>query len=126
MPRSRWPLLKLLRSPGSACFRQVGGHVCRGHAVLDLRVGDGAVLLSEMQPELTLVAEVQVAFFAVVGLFSGVYAQVALQRLQVTEARSTDLARVRLLARVDQNMSAQMSNLYKTSSARLAFVWLLS
>lgn len=63
MPRSRLPPLKLLRSSGSACFCQVGGHVCRGHAVLDLCVSDGAVLLSEMQPQLTLVAEVQVAFF---------------------------------------------------------------
>lgn len=46
-----------------------------------------------------------------VGLFACVYAEVALQRLQVTEAGSTDLAWVWLLARVDQHMSAQMSNL---------------
>lgn len=46
-----------------------------------------------------------------VGLFACVYAEVALQRLQVTEAGSTDLAWVWLLACVDQHMSAQMSNL---------------
>lgn len=59
MPRSRLPPFPA----ASAHLRQVGGHVrrCR-HAVLDLRVRDGAVLLSQMQPELTLVAEVQVAF----------------------------------------------------------------
>lgn len=84
-----------------------------------------------MQPQLTLVTEVQVAFFTLtkkrekkfkkknlnisilrpdgggwppaymVGLFSSVDAQVALQRLQVPEARSTDLAWIWLLARVD-------------------------
>lgn len=49
--------------PPSAGLCQVSGHVRRGHAVLDLGVGDGAVLLSKVQPQLTLVAEVQVAFF---------------------------------------------------------------
>lgn len=110
----------------SACLRQVSGHVDRGDTVLDLGVGDGAMLLSKMQTELTLVAEVQVAFFTMVGLFSRVYAQVALQSLQVTEARSTDLTRVWLLTRVDQHVGTQMSNLYKTSSTCLTFVWLLS
>lgn len=46
-----------------------------------------------------------------VGLLSRVDAQVALQRLQVTEACSTDLTWVRLLAGVDQHVSAEMSNL---------------
>lgn len=32
-------------------------------AVLGLGVGDGAVLLAEVQPELTLVSEVEVTFF---------------------------------------------------------------
>lgn len=49
-------------APGSARLGQVGGHVGRGHAVLDLGVGDGAVFLPQVQPQLTLVAEVQVAF----------------------------------------------------------------
>lgn len=43
-------LLKLFPSPSSACLCQVSGHVCRRHAVLDLGVSDGAVLLSKMQP----------------------------------------------------------------------------
>lgn len=47
----------------SAHLGQVSGHVRRRrHAILDLGVGDGAVLLSQVQPQLTLVAEVQVAF----------------------------------------------------------------
>lgn len=117
---------KLSPSFSSACLCQVSGHVCRGHTVLDLCVGDGAVLLSQMQPELTLVAEVQVAFFTMVGLFSRVNAQVTLQRLQVTEASPTDLTGIRFLPRVNQHMGAKMSNLYKTSSTRLTFVWLLS
>ncbi len=46
-----------------------------------------------------------------VGLFSRVYTQVALQRLQVPEACSTDLAWIWLLARVDQHVGTEMSNL---------------
>lgn len=46
-----------------------------------------------------------------VGLLPGVYAQVALQRLQVTEPRSTDLTGIWLLARVDQHMGTKVSNL---------------
>lgn len=46
-----------------------------------------------------------------VGLFSCVYAQVTLQRLQVTEACPTDLTGVWLLARVDQHVGAEMSDL---------------
>lgn len=53
----------LLPSPPSASLCQVSRHICRRHAVLDLGVGDGAVLLPKMQPQLTLVTEVQVAFF---------------------------------------------------------------
>lgn len=62
LPPNLLPLFPLL-----AGFGQVGGHIHRGHAVLDLGVGDGAVLLSKMQPQLTLVTEVQVAFFTLVG-----------------------------------------------------------
>ena len=46
-----------------------------------------------------------------VRLFSRVDPQVALQRLQVAEARSADLARIWLLASVDQHVGAEMSNL---------------
>ena len=48
---------------GSAGGAEQGrGRVHRGQAVLDLGVGDGAVLLPEVQAQLALVAEVQVAF----------------------------------------------------------------
>lgn len=55
-----------------------------------------------------------------VGLFSRVDAQVALQRLQVTEACSTDLAWIWLLARVDQHMGTEMSNLKRDQKASSA------
>lgn len=69
MPRSRLPPVENspLSPPDSARRGQVGGHVARRHAVLDLCVGDGAVLLPQMQPKLTLVAEVQVAFLTLKG-----------------------------------------------------------
>lgn len=50
-----------------------------------------------------------------VGLFSRVYAQVTFKRLQVTEACPANLAGVWLLARVDQHMGAEMSDLKKPS-----------
>lgn len=46
-----------------------------------------------------------------IGLLPRVYAQVALQRLEVTEACSTDLAWVWLLTRVDQHVGAEVSDL---------------
>lgn len=46
-----------------------------------------------------------------VGLFSCVNAQVALEGLQVTEACPTDFTGVWLLSRVDQHMGAQMCHL---------------
>lgn len=46
-----------------------------------------------------------------VRLLSGVDAQVALERLQVSEACSTDLTRIRLLTRVDQHVGSEMSDL---------------
>lgn len=49
-----------------------------------------------------------------VGLFSRVDAQVALQRLKVAKASPTDFTRVRLLTRVDEHVSAEMSNLQHT------------
>lgn len=50
-----------------------------------------------------------------VGLFSRVDAQVALQRLQVPETSSTDLTRIWLLPRVDQHVGTEMSNLKHTN-----------
>lgn len=46
-----------------------------------------------------------------VGLFSCVYTQMALQRLQVAKARSANLTRIWLLTRVDQHMGTEMSYL---------------
>lgn len=45
----------------SASLGQVCGHV-RGHAVLNLGVGDRPVFLSQVQAQLALVTKVQVAF----------------------------------------------------------------
>ena len=43
-----------------------------------------------------------------VGLFSRVYTKVALQRLQVTEACSTDLTWIWLLTRVESHVDQQV------------------
>ncbi|TNN67950.1 hypothetical protein EYF80_021919 [Liparis tanakae] len=59
--------------------------------VADLGVGDGAVLLAQVEAQLALVAEVQ--------------------GLQVAEARATGVAGVGLLPRVDQNVGSQMGDL---------------
>lgn len=68
MPRSRLPPVENSPlSPPDSARRGRCGHVARRHAVLDLGVGDGAVLLPQMQPKLTLVAEVQVAFLTLKG-----------------------------------------------------------
>lgn len=61
-----------------------------------------------------------------VGLFSCVYAQVALQRLQVTEAGSTDLTWIWLLTRMDQHMSAEMSNLENNQKDSIFSFFLIS
>jgi len=47
---------------GSAGLHQACEHVARGPAVLSLGVGDRAVLLPQMKPQLTLVSEVEVTF----------------------------------------------------------------
>lgn len=57
MPWSSWRLCAC-----SARLGQVRGHFDRGHAILDLGVGDRSMLLSEMQAQLALMTEVQVAF----------------------------------------------------------------
>lgn len=53
-----------------------------------------------------------------VGLFSCVYTQVALQCLQVTEACSTDLTWIWLLTSVDQHVGTQMSNLKREQKTK--------
>lgn len=64
-----------------------------------------------------------------IGLFSCVNAQVALQRLQVAEAGSTDLTGIWLLPRVDQHMGTEMSNLKQTKHTNKSFtrlfVWFI-
>lgn len=102
------------------------GQVWNGHAVLNLGVSDRAVLLSEVESELALVAKVQVAFLTMVRLLSCVDAKVALEGLQVSEASPADLTGVRLLSCVDQHVSTQVSNLYKACTTGFTFVWLFS
>lgn len=59
------------------------------------------MLLPQVKPQLALVSEVEVAFFTMIRLLSGMNAHVALERLEVAEVSSTDLTRVRLLSCVD-------------------------
>lgn len=47
----------------SAGVGQAGGDVPQAPAILSLGVGDGAVLLAEVEPELTLVSEMEVTLF---------------------------------------------------------------
>lgn len=86
---------------GSAGLHQACEHVARGPAVLSLGVGDRAVLLPQMKPQLTLVSEVEVTFLTMIRLFSCVNAHVALERLKVAEVSPTDLTGVRLLSCVN-------------------------
>lgn len=82
----------------SAGAQQACDHVAGRPAVLSLGVGDGTVLLPEMKPQLTLVSEVQVTFFTMIRLLSGMNTHVTLERLKVAEVCSTNLTRVRLLS----------------------------
>lgn len=54
-----------------------------------------------MESQLTLVSEVEVTFFTMIRLLSGMDAHVALECLKVAEVRSTDLTRVRLFSCVN-------------------------
>lgn len=51
------------RFAASAGAPQACGDVTDAPAILSLGVGDRAVLLTEVQPQLTLVSEVEVTFF---------------------------------------------------------------
>lgn len=86
---------------GSAGARRACDDVAGSPAILSLGVGDCAVLLSEMKPQLTLMSEVEVTFFTMIRLLSGMNAHVAFKRLKVSEVCSTDLTRVRLLSCVN-------------------------
>lgn len=91
---------------GGAAAGSAGGHqACDSAAgtptILSLGVGDCAVLLPQVKPQLTLVSEVEVTFFTMIRLLSSMNAHVALERLKVAEVSPTDLTRVRLLSRVD-------------------------
>lgn len=59
------------------------------------------MLLPQVEPQLTLVSEVQVTFFTMIRFLARMDAHVALERLKVAEVRPADLAGVRLLSRVD-------------------------
>lgn len=85
----------------SAGANEARDDVAGSPAILSLGVGDGAVLLSEVKPQLTLVSEVEVTFFTMIRLLSGMNAHVALERLKVAEVCATDLTWVRLLSRVN-------------------------
>lgn len=126
MPRSRLPFAEFVfPSFFSTSFRQIRGQLC-GDSILDFCVGDGTVLLSQVKTQLALVAEMQVTLLTMVGLLSSVNAEVALERLEVTETCSADFAGVWFLPCMDQNMGSQVSDLHKSRSARLTFVWLFS
>lgn len=56
-------LISRSRCAASAGAGQACADVPDAPAVLSLGVGDGAVLLTEVQPQLTLVSEVEVTFF---------------------------------------------------------------
>lgn len=86
---------------GSAGVHQARQEVAGSPAILSLGVSDGAVLLSEMESQLTLVSEVEVTFFTMIRLLSGMDAHVALECLKVAEVRSTDFTRVRLFSCVN-------------------------
>lgn len=86
---------------GSAGAQQACEEVAGSPAILSLGVGDGAVLLSEVKPQLTLVSEVEVAFFTMIRLLSSMDAHVTLERLKVAKVRSTDLTGVWLLSCVN-------------------------
>lgn len=85
----------------SARAQQARDDVTGSPAILSLGVSDGAVLLSEVKPQLTLVSEVEVTFFAMIGLLSSMNAHVALECLKVAEVCSADLTRIRLLSCVN-------------------------
>lgn len=51
------------RFAASAGAHQACGDVTDAPAILSLGVGDGAVLLTEVQPQLALVSEVEVTLF---------------------------------------------------------------
>lgn len=95
------------------------------HLVADLGVGDGAVFLPQVEPQLAFVAEIHVALFTMIRLLSGVDADVALEGLQVSEAGPAGPARVRLFPCMDQDVGPQVGNLHEARSARLALVGLL-
>lgn len=86
---------------GSAGADQACNDVAGSPAILSLGISDGAVLLSEVKPQLTLVSEVEVTFFTMIRLLSGMNTHVALERLKVAEMCSTDLTWVRLLSCVN-------------------------
>lgn len=62
----------------SAGFGELRGQVSGRHAVLHLGVGDGAMLLAQMESQLAFVAKVQVTLLTMVRFLSCVDSQVAL------------------------------------------------
>lgn len=54
----------------SAGFGELRGHLAARDAVLHLGVGDGPVLLPQVEPQLAFVAEMQVALLTMIGFLS--------------------------------------------------------
>lgn len=94
--------------------------------VADLGVGDGAMLLPQVETQLALVAEVQVTLLTSVRLLASVNTQVAFQGLQVTEASAAGVTGIRLLPCVNQNMGSQVGHLNESGPAGITVVGLLS
>lgn len=126
-PLDSFPPDLLLGNPRpSASLGELRRHLARRDAVLHLGVGDGPVLLPQVEPQLAFVAEVQVALLTMVRFLSRVDSKVAFEGLQVPEARAADLAGVRLLPGVDEHVSTEVGHLDESGPAGLALVGFLS
>lgn len=116
-----------LTAPGERGGAQAGPQLRPPEEVVSyFGVGGRPVLLTQVQPQLTLVPKMQAAGVAVVRLLPRVDANVAFEGLQMAEAGSAGGARVGLLSRVDEHMRAEVCHLNEPRAARLTLVRLLS
>lgn len=109
----------------SAGLGQLRGHLAGRDAVLHLGVGDGPVLLPQVEPQLAFVAEVQVALLTMIGFLSCVDSKVTFEGLQVPEACAADLTGVRLLPGVNEHVSTEVGHLDKSGPTGLTLVGFL-
>lgn len=94
--------------------------------VTDLGVGNRAMFLSQVKPQLALMTEVQETFLTAIRFLSSVNTQVALQRLKVAEACSTGVAWIWLFPSMDKDVGTQVSYLDKSGSTCVTAVRLLT